>query len=193
MGNLKELLKENKHRIYISCNMGILIMGIFMTFIGGYGPICGNTQNDIRITIGSTCTALWFIMFPAISREKKDKIMSAIGVHALIMVVVLLIFIFELKYFLGNVQQGKWYFDILFCIGGIVVLSYFSYILIGFMKTFFYLVVKAKEFIFPKLHKEVSGVINVIEAITAGVLSITAFGASVIGIVTLIKQFIDII
>ena len=119
--------------------------------------------------------------------------MSAIGVHTLITVVVLLVFIFEVKYFSGNVQQGKWYYDILFCIGGIVVLTYFSYILIGFMKTFFYLVEKSKEFLFPKLNKEVSGVINVIEAITTGVLSITAFGASVFGIVTLIKQFIDII
>lgn len=74
---LKDFIKENGHKIYISVNMGILIMGILMTFIGVYSPICGDTQNDIRITIGTVCIALWFIMFPAISRDKKDKIMSA--------------------------------------------------------------------------------------------------------------------
>lgn len=68
---LKDFIKENGHEIYISVNMGIL-----MTFIGAYSPICGNTQNDIRITTGTVCIALWFIMFPAISRDKKDKIMS---------------------------------------------------------------------------------------------------------------------
>lgn len=189
---LKDFIKENGHKIYISVNMGMLIMGILMTFIGAYSPICGDTQNDIRITIGTVCIALWFIMFPAISRDKKDKIMSAIVFHALILVIVLLIFAFEVSYLLGNMQQGKVIYDIIFCVGGIVVFAYFFYVLIGFMITFFDLVVKAKEFIFPKLRKEVSGVINVIEAITAGVLSVTAFGASVFGIVTLVKQFIDV-
>ena len=189
---LKDFIKENGHKIYISVNMGMLIMGILMTFIGAYSPICGDTQNDIRITIGTVCIALWFIMFPAISRDKKDKIMSAIGFHALILVIVLLIFVFEVRYLLGNMQQGKVIYDIMFCVGGIVVFAYLFYVLMGFMITFFDLVVKAKEFIFPKLCKEVSGVINVIEAITAGVLSVTAFGASVFGIVTLVKQFIDV-
>lgn len=186
------MIKENGHKIYISLNMATLLMGILMTFIGMYTPICGDTQNDTRISIGAVCIALWFIMFPAISREKKDKIMHAIGFHLLILVFVLMIFIFEVNYILGNMQQGKMICDISFCIGGIVVCAYMFYVLLGFIKTFFDLIVKVKEFIFPKLHKEVSGVINVIEAITAGVLSVTAFGASVYGIVTLVKQFIDI-
>ncbi len=189
---IKDFFKENGHRIYISFNIGILIMGILMTFIGAYSPICGNTQNDVRITIGAVCIALWFIMFPAISRDKKDKIMSVIGFHVLILSGVLLIFVFEVRYLFGNMQQGKAFYDIMFCVGGIVVFAYLFYVLMGFIKTFFDLVVKAKEFIFPKLREEVSGVINVIEAITAGVLSVTAFGASVFGIVTLVKQFIDI-
>lgn len=189
---LKEFLKENGYRIYISFNMGILVMGILMTFIGVYSPICGDTQNDIRITIGTFCIALWFIMFPSISRDKKDKIMSAIGLHVLIAASILVLFIFEVRYLLENMQQGNVIFDIIFCVGGVVMLAYLFYVLMGFIKTFFGLVVKAKEFIFPKLHKEVSGVINIIEAITAGVLAISAFGASVFGIVTLVKQFIDI-
>lgn len=189
---LKDFFKKNGYRIYISLNMGILIMGILMTFFGVYSPICGATQNDIRITIGTVCITLWFIMFPAISIDKKDKIMFAIGVHTLIVVVVLLIVILEVRYFLGNMQQGKWIYDIMFCICGIVVLAYLLYVLMGFIKTFFGLVEKAKEFVFPKLQKEVSGVINVIEAITAAALSITAFGASILGIVTMVKQFIDI-
>lgn len=189
---LKEFLKKHGYRIHISINIGALLMGMFMTFIGAYSPICGATQNDTRMTIGTVCIAVWFIMFPTISRDRKDKIMTAMGLHALIVAVILMIFVFEVNYFLGNMERGKWYCDVLFCLGGIVVLAYFLYVLMGFIKTFFTLVVKAKEFIFPKLHKEVSGVINVIEAITAGVLSITAFGASIFGIVRLVKQFVDI-
>lgn len=188
---LKEFFKENGHRIYISVNMGILLMGIFMTFVGVYSPICGATQNDTRMTIGTVCIALWFIMFPALSRDKKDKLMSAIGFHALISLVTLVIFTLEVRYLLGNMQKGKWFYDILFCVGGIMVAAYLAYVLIGFIKTFFNLVEKIKVFIFPKLHKEVSGVINVIEALTAGVLSVTAFGASIFGIITLVKEFID--
>ncbi len=189
---LKEFLKKYGYRIYISIDIGALFMGVFMTFIGAYSPICGATQNDTRMTIGAVCIAVWFIMFPTISRDGKDKILTVVEVHSLIVAAMLVLFVFETKYFLGNMERGKWYFDVLFCLGGIVVLAYFLYVLIGFMKTFFTLVVKAKEFIFPKLQKEVSGVINVIEAITAGVLSITAFGASIFGIVTLIRQFVDI-
>lgn len=189
---LKEFLKEHGYRIYISIDIGALLMGIFMTFIGAYSPICGATQNDTRMTIGTVCIMVWFIMFPAISRDRKDKIMTVVGVHLLISTVTLIILAFEVNYFLGNMERGKWYCDVLFCFGGIVVLAYFLYVLMGFMKTFFSLVLKAKEFIFPKLHKEVSGVINVIEAITAGVLSTTAFGASIFGVASLVKQFIDI-
>jgi hypothetical protein len=131
-------------------------------------------------------------MFPTISRDRKDKIMTAMASHALIVTVILMLLVLEVNYFLENMERGKWYWDVLFCLVGIVVLAYFLYVLMGFMKTFFVLVVKAKDFIFPKLHKEASGVINVIEAITAGVLSITAFGASIFGMVTLVKQFVDI-
>lgn len=188
---IKDFLKENGHTIYISIDMGILFMGIFMTFIGVYSPICGATQNDARMTIGAGCMAIWFIMFPAISREKKDKIMSAIVIHMLIAFGVLVTFLLEIKYFLGSMQQENWFLDIVFCVAGIFVVSYLLYVLAGFIKTFFQMVEKVKRFIFPKL-KEVSGVINVIEAITAGVLSITAFGASILGVITLAKQFIDI-
>ena len=190
---MKEFLKENGHRVYISINMGILIMGIFMTVIGVYEPICGVEQNDVRTSIGAVCMAFWFILFPAISQEKKEKIMSAIGMHLITTIVVLAVFIFETKYFLGNMERGKWYYDILFVVGGIFVLSYLLYLMAGFIKTFFQLVEKVKNFIFPKLKKETLGVINVIEAITAGLLSITAFGASIVGVVTLIKQFVGIL
>ena len=189
----KGFFKENKRRIFMSFNIGFLIMGILMVFLGMYSPICGDAQNIARVNIGAVCIAVWFISFPAISRDKKDKIICTLAVHALIVLGVLIILVFEINYLLGNIKGGKLGDDIIFCILGILVSAYFFYVLIGFMKTFFELVDKVKEFIFPKLRKEVSGLINVIEAITAGVLSITAFGTSIFGIVTLVKQFIDIL
>lgn len=186
---LKKMWDEHGHRIYICMDMGILFMGIFMTFIATYRPICGDIENEVRASIGAICMTIWFIMFPAISRDEKDKIMLAIGTHLLLLFVALIVSWLEVIYFLQNMTHGKLFSDILFCVGGILVISYLLYILVGFIKTFFYMIEKAKDFIFPQL-KEVSGLINVIEAITAGLLSITAFGASIVGVVTLAKQFI---
>lgn len=187
-----EYLNENKKRIYISLDMGFLLMGILMIFISMYSPICGSVQNDVRATIGSICIFIWFIMFPAISDEMKDKIVSAIGIHTFVFIIILIIFWCEISYFLNNMKQGTWYYDVMFCVGGVLILSYLLYILVGFIKTFFQLLEKVKNFIFPKLQKEASGVMNVIQAITAGILSITAFGASIVGVITLVKQFLSL-
>ena len=44
---------------------------------------------------------------------------------------------------------------------------------------------KLKLFIFPRLQGEVSGIINIIETLTAGILVITSFSASIAGLFTL--------
>lgn len=179
------------NRIYVCIDMAFLFMGIFMLFISAYPPICGNEQNITRAVIGSVCIDIWFIMFPAISPEVKDKVTTAIGIHALFSFLSVIIVIFEIHYLMNNKASGRIGFDILFCFGGVIVITYLFYVFVAFIKTFFYLLEKAIKFIFPKL-KEHSGLIKVIEAITTAILSITAFGASIIGAITLVKQFLEI-
>lgn len=163
-----------------------------MMIIGGYKPVCGDIPNNERIVIGEICVVIWFFMFPVIDKETKDKIVDKIGVYTVMSVIMVIISGIEVWYFLNNRINGSLMGDILFCFGGIVIFSYLIYILIGFFKTFFKIVDRVKRFIFPKI-KEVSGIINVLEAITAGALAITTFGTSIYSVIQLFKQFINLL
>ena len=141
------ILMNYKNRTYICINMGTLFMGIFMFFIGTYSPICGDVQNETRKVIGIICIVIWFIAFPTISIEEKDRLILTILKHFYLTIIILIISLLEVNYFFAYINKGKLFWDILFCIGGIVVFSYLIYIFVGFIKTFFYLVEKIKKFV----------------------------------------------
>ena len=170
----------------------MLIMGILITFIGMYSPICGDKPNEVRTTIGAICITIWFLMFPTISMQEKDKIMQKLGIHVILSLITVLLSSMGILYFLKNMTKGPLKKDILYCLSGIFVFSYILYIFVGFIKTFFGIVRKIKKFIFPKV-KEASGIVNVIESITTAILSITTLGASIFGLITLVKQLIDVV
>lgn len=189
---IKELIIQYKDKIYYCANSAMLIMGILITFIGMYSPICGDEPNEVRITIGAICITIWFLMFPTISMQEKDKIMQKLGIHVILSLITVLLSSMGIWYFLNNMTKGPLKKDILYCLFGIFVFSYILYIFIGFIKTFFGIVRKIKKFIFPRV-KEASGIVNVIESITTAILSITTLGASIFGLITLVKQLIDVV
>lgn len=192
---IKELIiqyKDKIYKIYYCANSATLIMGILITFIGMYSPICGDEPNEVRTTIGAICITIWFLMFPTISMQEKDKIMQKLGIHVILSLITVLLSSMGIWYFLNNMTKGPLKKDILYCLFGIFVFSYILYIFVGFIKTFFGIVRKIKKFIFPKV-KEASGIVNVIESITTAILSITTLGASIFGLITLVKQLIDVV
>lgn len=192
---IKELIiqyKDKIYKIYCCANSAMLIMGILITFIGMYSPICGDEPNEVRTTIGAICITIWFLMFPTISMQEKDKIMQKLGIHVILSLITVLLSSMGILYFLNNMTKGPLKKEILYCLSGIFVFSYILYIFAGFIKTFFGIVRKIKKFIFPKV-KEASGIVNVIESITTAILSITTLGASIFGLITLVKQLIDVV
>lgn len=192
---IKELIiqyKDKIYKIYYCANSAMLIMGILITFIGMYSPICGDEPNEVRTTIGAICITIWFLMFPTISMQEKDKIMQKLGIHVILSLITVFLSSMGILYFLNNMTKGPLKKDILYCLSGIFVFSYILYIFVGFIKTFFGIVGKIKKFIFPKV-KEASGIVNVIESITTAILSITTLGASIFGMITLVKQLIDVV
>lgn len=192
---IKELIiqyKDKIYKIFYCANSAMLIMGILITFIGMYSPICGDKPNEVRTTIGAICITIWFLMFPTISMQEKDKIMQKLGIHVILSLITVLLSSMGILYFLKNMTKGPLIKDILYCLSGIFVFSYISYIFVEFIKMFLGIVRKIKKFIFPKV-KEASGIVNVIESITTAILSITTLGASIYGLITLVKQLIDVV
>ena len=178
------MLEKN---IFFCIDMALLLMGILMILLGS--PMwCGGSTNDVRATIGAICIALWYVLFPFLDRDAKDKYMTIIVIHLFFLLVTCIMCVCEIKYFLENKCQGSLLGDIKFCLIGVFIFAYLLYVLGAFIKTFFHLVEKVRKFLFPKV-SEVKGVINALEGLTAGIISITAFASSIIGFVTLFKHF----
>ena len=57
------LIRENKRKIALSLNMGLLLMGCLMLTIGAYPALYSGGANETRLSIGATCIAFWFISF----------------------------------------------------------------------------------------------------------------------------------
>ena len=142
------LIRENKRKIALSLNMGLLLMGCLMLTIGAYPALYSGGANETRLSIGATCIAFWFISFPALSRETKEKKIVTVSIHAITAFSVLIIFSWEIHYILVNWKKGSHLGDIGFCIGGIIVCSYLCYILISFIKTFYFLIQKVRRLLF---------------------------------------------
>lgn len=51
------LIRENKRKIALSLNMGLLLMGCLMLTIGAYPALYSGGANETRLSIGATCIA----------------------------------------------------------------------------------------------------------------------------------------
>ena len=190
---MKKVKLPNKNILLLSFNLGFMFMGIAMTFIATYGPICGLEENDIRIVIGTIFIAIGYVTFPFLERDTKDKFLLSFAIHIIIFAIIVLILYCEILYLMNNLNYGKWYTDLLFCIGGLFIFSYIIYIFIISLKVFSRLVQKVRIIIFPKIQDDVKGIKYVIELITAGILTITSFVGSISGLISLLKKLLIMI
>ena len=99
MFKMGTLIRENKRKIALSLNMGLLLMGCLMLTIGAYPALYSGGANETRLSIGATCIAFWFISFPALSRETKEKKIVTVSIHAITAFSVLIIFSWEIRFF----------------------------------------------------------------------------------------------
>ena len=189
-----DFIITDKKRLWISFDTGILLMGTFLCWLDIYIKSASEETNDFRAFLGGACISLWFFLFPLIKMEEKDKIVKKILFHFLMAIGMLVLLICELEYLLKNISGGTKWEEFLFCIGGIFIFTYLCYIFIGFVKTFIYLLEKLRIFIFSKMEERVSGLVKMLETITAIAVSITTLGTSIIGMLALgdqIKQLFN--
>lgn len=186
------MINTNKRKIGISLNMGLLLMGCLMLTIGAYPALYSGSANETRLSIGAVCIAFWFLSFPALSRETKDKTIVALGIHAVTALSVLIIFSLEVHYILINLKKGSPWGDIGFCIGGIIVCSYLCYIFISFIKTFYFLIQKVRRLLFPNsTDQNVSGILHLLEMASSLIVSLTAFVGSLTAACVAVQTFLE--
>lgn len=189
---MRTLINENKRKIIISLNMGFLLMGCLMLTIGAYPAIYNDGANETRIAIGATCIAVWFIFFPALSRETKDKTIAILGLHSLAALLILLLFSWEVYYILHNLKKGSFWLDILFCVDGIIVCAYLCYIFILFIKTFYFLIQKVRRLLFPNsTAQNVSGIVHLLQMVSSLIVSLTAFVGSLTAACVAVQTFLE--
>lgn len=97
-----------------------------MFLVAEYNPITGGIQNETRLTIGGICIALWFFLFPALGRDKKDKITFLMAINLICTVFALVISSLLITYFMN--YKGSLGGDILACIGGVILFTYVIFI-----------------------------------------------------------------
>lgn len=182
---MKLLINE---KIRLSINFGILLMGIGMLAIGGYEYFNGTFHNDIRIRIGACCIGVWYMTFPFIERDLKDNIMLIGGLNLVAIGIVTIIINYQLKYLIRNNEPGNLLSEILFCIAGILVFTYFSYIFVSVIQVIKSIWLSYKEFLFKRTNGDVSKLNKAFENATAIIIAVSTFTASMVGLSTIIIE-----
>ena len=186
---IKQYLKDHSNVIILSLSFAFLLIGILFIFIGAYPYFNPDHENERRLTIGSICIAIWFLSFPVLDMNRKTNLIFSLAIHASCMVLSFLIFYFELIYFFNN-TSGTLFKDLVACLFGILLIAYLLYIFISFLKIIFSYVKKAYNYFFTGNDSRSTLLKKTVEAITAYILSITAFGGSIVGIIAIVKQLI---
>ncbi len=184
----KKYIITERRRLWLCFDTGILLMGVFLCWFDAYIKSLGGETNSSRTFWGGMSITLWFWLFPSLKIDEKEKIMRKVLFHFWFSIGMLFLLVLELEYLLKNISGGSILGEFLFCIVGIIIFTYLCYILSDFVKTFLYLLEKLRNYVFSKAKERVSGFVKVLEAITAIIVSITALGTSIIGMVTLIDQ-----
>jgi len=186
----KQYFKNHYYVILLSISFAFLLIGIFFIIIGGHPSIIETQTDSRRLIIGGICTAIWLLTFPVLDMDKKTSIMNSLGIHSLCMAFSFYIFYFECTYFLKS-KEGTLIQDILACLFGIILIAYLLYVFMSFLKIIFSYVKKAYNYFFTGNESRSTLLKKTVEAVTAYILSITAFGGSIVGIIAVVKQLID--
>ena len=151
------LIRENKRKIALSLNMGLLLMGWMLTVTIFFSLVsldkAGKLINqnaihvapiDKRVSFAPPLYKAGYAPIVNIKHPINNK-----PILRLSAIFLLIIFSWEIHYILVNWKKRSHLGDIGFCIGGIIVCSYLCYILISFIKTFYFLIQKVRRLLFP--------------------------------------------
>lgn len=169
-----------KKKILFSIDAGLFLSGIFLILLSNNE----NTIVEIRAIIGESAIIASYFLFPFIDAQKKDQIFLSFVIHLVLFVVSFFTTYCSLNVYVKNMDGAVWWQEILAAIGIIGVISYLSYILINFIRSFYILSSKLISFILGTNVKETySNTKKIIEKITALIVTITALVASITALI----------
>ncbi len=176
-----------KKKIYYSFDLSLFLSGILLILLS----VNGKSTVDIRAIIGEISIFTSYFLFPFIDIKKKDKIFQTFSIHIVLFVASIFIAYFSLNIYIKNVNGAVWWQEILAALGIIGVISYLSYILINFIRSFYILSSKLISFLLGTNVKETySNAKKIIEKITALIVTITALAASITALIASFSNMI---
>lgn len=176
-----------KKKIYYSFDLGLLLSGILLILLS----VNGKSIVNIRGIIGEIAIFTSYFLLPFIDAQKKDKIFQTFSIHLLLFVASFFITYYSLNVYIKNVNGAVWWQEILAAIGIIGVISYLSYILINFIRSFYILSSKLISFLLGTNVKETySNTKKIIEKITALIVTITTLAASITALIASFSNMI---
>ncbi len=176
-----------KKKIYYSFDLSLFLSGILLILLS----VNGKSTVDIRAIIGEISIFTSYFLFPFIDIKKKDKIFQTFSIHIVLFVASIFIAYFSLNIYIKNENGAEWWQEILAALGIIGVISYLSYILINFIRSFYILSSKLISFLLGTNVKETySNAKKIIEKITALIVTITALAASITALIASFSNMI---
>lgn len=158
-----------------------------MIFIATYTPICGSEYNKLRFVLGTLFIAIGYFTFPFLEIDVKEKFLLSFSKHLIISTIIFIALYWGVIYFL-KLNKGSWYGDLIFCISGFAIFSYFIYTLFLVLNVLSELMQKVRIIIFPKIEGDVKGLKSIIESITAWMVTITTLVGSIAGLISLLRS-----
>lgn len=174
--------------IFISINFSFLLNGFFLLLIGMSPTYSGLPSNTTRIILSSILMAIWFITLPILSSEKKDKLLFHLGYSSIATICLYFIIYYWIKHAQKNTPILQ---DLGIIILSVIVIGYFLYLLINFVKIIASIIKKLIKRLLPSYKEKHSGLLYVIESITSIFIAISSFIAAIWGVITAFKSFIN--
>ncbi len=169
-----------KKKIYYAFDLDLFLSGIILLLFCKLDT----KEVEIREIIGTIMIVGSYCALPFIDMEKKEKYWLFVSWHFVAFTVAFFFFFFALNVYVKNPNGAIWWQEILAAIGVLYSVSYISYILINFIRSFYIISSKLISFLLGTNVKETySSAKKIIEKITALILTITSLAASVTALI----------
>lgn len=171
-----KLIKHKKKVVNTCFLLSLLFVSIMYLLIGIYQTHIDDPQQHCLL-ISSLIMAIWYLRFPK-ATDAKEKMTY----HMIWFLVELVIYCLVLIYWINNISASNWILDILIAVILSIAIAHTFYV---FYKFYFFI-----NQVLKKLNTENNKFMLFIKTVTSIILTITAFFTAIIGLSTILYQFV---
>ncbi|MBQ6180189.1 MAG: hypothetical protein IJK31_00695 [Ruminococcus sp.] len=180
---IKNFLSDSK-KLY-SLDAGLFLTGIILALISF------PDENTTRGTISCFMIYFSYALFPFMTRESKEKVMSTIAKHFAMTLLSLFALGTASEFYLNKWGGSSIIYELLAALLLIFGLSYTAYVLIGVGKAFVYIVSKLRSLLFSNSTEEkYSTAKKIIGGISALIVALTGIASSAAALIVAMNKFI---